>query len=265
MLGYLYLGAAVLFVATGSAFIICQYDPFVAFFRLTGTLQLLIIGVSFLLIALFIGRPYCRFFCPYGIILRLFSRFSKWRVTISPDDCIQCRLCEDACPYGAIQKPYVAPSTGDYRSGRTKLFIVLALLPVFIISLGWLGARLAPTFSRMHERVRLADQITLEEAGLAPENPESTIAADAADAFRATGQPIDDLLAEARTIETKFYYGGLIYGGFVGLIMGAKLLSLTLRRTRQDYQADRGRCLACGRCFDYCPREHLRRKKMRHG
>ena len=37
LIPYVYLGAAVLFAATGSAFVICQYDPFVSFFRLGGS------------------------------------------------------------------------------------------------------------------------------------------------------------------------------------------------------------------------------------
>ena len=59
-LPYVYLGAAVLFAATGSAFEICDYDPFVLFFRLSGSLGMLLFGVAMLLLAMVIGRPYCR-------------------------------------------------------------------------------------------------------------------------------------------------------------------------------------------------------------
>jgi len=98
LLAYTYLGAAVLFAATGSAFIICRYDPFVGFFRLSGNWNILVLGAALLLVGLFVGRPYCRFLCPYGIILRHFSRLSRWRVSITPTECVKCRLCEDACP-----------------------------------------------------------------------------------------------------------------------------------------------------------------------
>ena len=33
LLAYVYLGAGVTFAATGTAFVICRYDPFVGFFR----------------------------------------------------------------------------------------------------------------------------------------------------------------------------------------------------------------------------------------
>ena len=71
LLAYVYLGAAVLFAATGSAWIICRYDPFVGLFRLTSSASMLALSAAFLGVGLFIGRPYCRWLCPYGAILAL--------------------------------------------------------------------------------------------------------------------------------------------------------------------------------------------------
>jgi NosR/NirI family nitrous oxide reductase transcriptional regulator len=104
-LPYVYLALAVLFVATGAGFIVCRYDPFVAFYRMDGSLGMLLAGAVFLLVGVVVARPYCRFFCPYGVILNWASRFSFRHVTITPTDCINCRLCEEACPFGAIEKP----------------------------------------------------------------------------------------------------------------------------------------------------------------
>ena len=44
VLPYIYLGAGVLFAATGSAFIICQYDPFVPIFRMNGRTLMVLSG-----------------------------------------------------------------------------------------------------------------------------------------------------------------------------------------------------------------------------
>ena len=44
VLPYIYLGAGVLFAATGSAFIICQYDPFVPIFRMSGRTLMVLSG-----------------------------------------------------------------------------------------------------------------------------------------------------------------------------------------------------------------------------
>jgi len=255
LLAYIYLGAAVLFAATGSAFVICRYDPFVSFFRLSGNLNVLILGACFLVVGIFIGRPYCRFICPYGVILRQLSRISKWRVTITPDECIQCRLCEDSCPFGAVRKPTTQWPTKQYRSSKKRLALLMVLLPVLTFLGGWGGYGLKTTTARMHATVRLAERIRLEETG----NVEGTT--DASDAFRALDTETAELYEDASNIRGRFGLGGWIFGGFAGLVIGLKLIGVSLWRQRIDYEADRASCLACGRCFEYCPREHLRRKK----
>ena len=129
---YFYLGAAVAFAGTGTAFIICRYDPFVVFFRLGGAVNMLVFGGCMLVIGLFVGRPYCRYLCPYGGILALLSKVSWRHAKITPEKCIQCRLCEDACPYGAIRQPTVDQPYENRRRGRRRLGIVLAAVPVLI-------------------------------------------------------------------------------------------------------------------------------------
>jgi NosR/NirI family transcriptional regulator, nitrous oxide reductase regulator len=105
---YLYLGLGVWFAATGGAFVICRYDPFVR--------HLPIFGQSddapgrarcSWLRGLFIGRPYCRFLCPFGVLLKLAAKVSRWHVRITPDICTQCQLCEHSCPFGAIRVPVI--------------------------------------------------------------------------------------------------------------------------------------------------------------
>ncbi|NLX60149.1 MAG: 4Fe-4S binding protein [Phycisphaerae bacterium] len=100
---FVYLGAAILMAATDSFFIVCRWDPFVGFFRLDGNLPVMILGGVLLIVSTFVGRPYCRFLCPYGALLGLCSRVAWKHVTITPDECVNCRLCEDACPFGAIR------------------------------------------------------------------------------------------------------------------------------------------------------------------
>ena len=255
LLAYIYLALAVLFAATGSAFVICRYDPFISIFRLSGNINMLILGGCLLLIGVFVGRPYCRFLCPYGVILRQLSRLSKWRVTITPDECIQCRLCEDSCPFGAIRKPATQWPAQEYHVAKKRLAFLLLLLPVLVFLGGWAGSSLKGVTSRAHETVRLAEQIYLEEAG---ETEDITVAGTA---FRATGQEIKELYEQAANIRARFKLGGWILGGFIGLVIGLKLIGLSVWRQRTDYEADRASCLACGRCFSYCPKEHVRLQK----
>ena len=103
VLPYFYLGFAVLMASAGSAFVVCVLDPFVGFFRLSGPLWMILLGVGFLALGAFVGRPYCRFVCPYGALLDICSRVAAKRVTTTPDECIVCGLCREACPFDAIE------------------------------------------------------------------------------------------------------------------------------------------------------------------
>ncbi len=257
LLAYVYLGAAVLFAATGTAFVICRYDPFVGIFRLSGSVNMLVLGGCFLLVGVFIGRPYCRYLCPYGAILGLLSKVSKWHLRIPPEECINCRLCEDACPYGAIREPTVSQNTKTRRSGRSRLVLLLVLLPILIAAGLGLGRLLAVPMARLNADVRLAEEVHAEQVQL-QQTGKIVEETDATKAFRETGRRPEELYVEALDLQRRFGSAGLWLGGWVGLVIGVKLIHLSLRRRRTDYSPDRGGCVSCGRCFWYCPCEQVR-------
>jgi polyferredoxin len=252
LLPYVYLGGAVLFAATQTTFIICNYDPFVGFFRRSASASMLVFGACFLVIGFFVGRPYCRYLCPYGALLGLCSKVSKRHVRIPPGECIKCRLCEDACPYGAIQSPTVDQTARQRLRGRRRLALLLVLFPVLIAIGAWIGHATAVPLSRLHPTAALAERIRLEETG----QVEGTI--DSSDAFRNTGRPAKELYAEALALHARFAVAGAWFGAWVGLVVGVKLIHLSIRRRRTEYQPDKANCVSCGRCFWYCPVEQLR-------
>ncbi len=270
LLAYVYVGAAVLFAATGAAFLICEYDPFVGLFRLIplgraestldafpGSLTMVAVGAAVLALGVFVARPYCRWVCPYGAVLRVLSRVSWTHVTITPDECIRCRLCEDACPVGAIRKPNADEPAPDRAIGRRRLAVLLVLVPVLLAGGSAGGWALGPPMARVHYTVRQADRVRLEEVG----RVEGTD--DISDAFYTTQQPKEDLYAEAETLVGRFRTGGLLLGLWAGLVVGVKLIHLSIYRKRTDYLPDRATCVSCGRCFAYCPVEQKRRKEKR--
>ena len=252
LLPTVYLGLAVLFAATGSAFIVCRYDPFVSIFRFNGNFGIILLTGGFLLLSMFIARPYCQFLCPYGVLLGWLSNLSRRHVKITPDDCIECRLCEESCPFDAIRKPTTAKVPESRRQGIRRLGILLMILPIIIVFSGWTVSRLNLVLSRVHSRVRLAERIRLEDSGVFKNSTLETRT------FRSSGTTTQTLFDDAVIIQKRYRTGGWLLGGFLGLVFMLRLIGLSVRRTRTDYEPDRTYCLSCGRCFKYCPREHAR-------
>jgi polyferredoxin len=55
-----------------------------------------------LALGVFIPRPFCRFVCPYGVLLGIFARLGLRRREIDPSSCFACVMCTKTCPVQAI-------------------------------------------------------------------------------------------------------------------------------------------------------------------
>ena len=243
----LYLGLAVLYAATGTDFIICRYDPFVGIFRFNASFGMFVYAGVLLVSGIFLARPYCRFLCPYGVLLNWFSRFSRKHSAITPSECIKCRLCEDSCPYDAIDMPRTRKNPEDKKVTLRKFILICLLIPVLMVTGGFLGSRIHETLALVNSKVRLAK--TVSDPVKMQEQPETY----EIKAFRSSGKPATQAYSEAMLILKRFYLGSWIFGGFIGLVFGIMIAGRMMARYRTDYIPNKGTCFSCARCVDYCP------------
>jgi ferredoxin len=256
ILPFIYLGAGVLFAGTGSAFIFCEYDPFVPVFRMSGRTMMVLAGIALLVLGVFVGRPYCRFLCPYGALLKLGAAVAKRRVRVTPDYCTQCRLCEASCPFGALREPQgPEQELGGLTTARRRLTQLICLMPLLVLAGGLLGDRISIPASALHPVVLLANRFLVEGNSSLKPGP---LSPDDLSLERARQNP-ERLLEQARTIQNKFSTAGRLFGAWIGLVVGIKLVSLSVYRGRTEFEPSPGDCLACARCFELCPNELARR------
>ena len=249
LIPYIYLSLAILFAATGTDFIICRYDPFIGIFRMDAKFLMVVLGVAFLLMGMFVARPYCRFLCPYSVPLSWMSRFSNRHMSITPSNCIQCKLCSNSCPFDAIDFPTNEKEVVKSGLGPKRFLIYALIIPLWIALGVFVGSRSYVFLSKANPTVYLAElMISKPEVKDDPDNID-------VQTFRASGKSMDELVEEAEVIQHKFYIGSMIAGGFLGLVIGMTLLNTVVFRKRQDYEPHKGNCFSCARCMDYCPVE----------
>jgi ferredoxin len=254
LIPYIYVSLSILLAATGSAFLICRFDPFVNLFRLSGDFSIIIYGAIVLLISMFIARPYCRFLCPYGAILRWASYFSWRNVEPAGGECTNCGLCSQCCRYQAVKSPDKNSADEEPASRNRRLILVVLLCPLIIVAGGFAGRMMSVPLSRINPQVALADQ-------LVSGNPsQGTALSLEAEAFKTTGATEDSLFAEVKQITASFDTGGIIFGAFVGLVFSMSLIGLFMRKRVERYTPDRLLCFSCGRCMERCPIERRKRK-----
>ena len=103
-LGYVRYGALALILFLtyrGFNLVFAAVDPFYALFHFwTGAAlpaALAVLGAT-LLLSLFVDRPWCRWFCPFGAVQGLAQKIAPWKVRRDPHLCVDCGACDRACP-----------------------------------------------------------------------------------------------------------------------------------------------------------------------
>ncbi|MDR2496892.1 MAG: 4Fe-4S binding protein [Tannerellaceae bacterium] len=247
---WVYLAFALLYAATRSSFIICRFDPFIGIFRMGGDVGMIVFGGLLLLAAVFTGRPFCRFLCPYGALLSLFSRVSLRNMSITKE-CINCDLCLNACPVDAIRPPFENRVKESRMDGVRRLLAYFVMLPVAVAAGAFGMKALSPSLAGANKDVRLYEQVMRNEA-----HPQNIQPVDV-EVFFAQGGTIEELSERRAEVGRQFDAYSAIAGGAIGLVVGLTLIGLSVKRTRKTYEIDGAACINCGRCFAYCPQNKL--------
>jgi polyferredoxin len=130
------LAATAFLILSERHFFICALDPYKIIFHsgyatlskeiaamrgyvvepglvVAGTLTAWTVLLGVLLVGFWFPRPFCRFICPYGILLGIISVVAFKRRTINKSSCVHCGACKRQCPTGAIRI--------DRKTGEAKV------------------------------------------------------------------------------------------------------------------------------------------------
>lgn len=104
---YVCLAAILLPALAGSrASIFSFFEPFGTVFFLSSSIVLWAIAGGVLIASAIVPRFYCRYACPLGAALAVASSVSPFRIR-RVEQCDHCKVCEQACPTGAIEGPRI--------------------------------------------------------------------------------------------------------------------------------------------------------------
>jgi Pyruvate/2-oxoacid:ferredoxin oxidoreductase delta subunit len=88
----------ILAASVWAADIVGPVDPFKIFKpQVIGIIGGLFTGLI-LILSLFVYRPWCHLFCPFGLVGWMAEKISLFKIKVDYDKCISCRVCSKACP-----------------------------------------------------------------------------------------------------------------------------------------------------------------------
>src|SRR5690606_29726298 len=82
------------------------FEPFGTVFFFSSSMLLWTILIVFIIGCVMVDRFYCRYLCPLGAALGLVSILSPFKIK-RVSQCTLCKVCEHACPTGAIRGPEI--------------------------------------------------------------------------------------------------------------------------------------------------------------
>jgi Pyruvate/2-oxoacid:ferredoxin oxidoreductase delta subunit len=95
---FLFVGLFTLAAVLWSVDIIEFVDPF----KIYKPAAMGVLGIGFVVLlltaSLFVYRPWCHLFCPFGLVGWLVEKVSIFKIRVNYDSCISCEACAKACP-----------------------------------------------------------------------------------------------------------------------------------------------------------------------
>jgi NAD-dependent dihydropyrimidine dehydrogenase PreA subunit len=223
------LGFAVLYAALNIDFLICSHDPYVGIFRLTFAQGTFIATLIILLIGLINARPFCKYICPYGAILKVFSALSPKPADIPIDkDCINCDFCKDICPTNAIIPPNTTNEKHNISVNRIKM--CLAISPGIIALCLAFGLYIGKTLIPKHPDIALYNKTIQSQ------------------------ENFTELMNTAQLAHKKIEIAVTIFGLYLAAVIIIKLIYLCKIRKNTTYVIDKLNCVCCSKCYSICPK-----------
>jgi len=94
--------ALVLYQTTATAKLVFEnVDPYYALFNFFSSEVAISAYIALgcvAVLSLFIERPWCKYFCPYGALLGLFNKIRIFKIRRNPVTCVGCQKCSQVCP-----------------------------------------------------------------------------------------------------------------------------------------------------------------------
>ncbi|MGL4854545.1 MAG: 4Fe-4S binding protein [Lentisphaeria bacterium] len=230
--------------AAEMAFALCLIEPYLPIFLLSFIMPMAWISIFFLILGLFVSRPFCRYLCPYGVLLRFFTLFSVKKPQLTTKSCINCKLCEQSCPNNAILPPEPNLTDEMMKNGSKRLSYLVSLTPLALTLGGVIGYVSSPIILAGHRSTRLLKDLA------------SGIRTQAVEAFEASGMTMLKLQNEFFAAQNTIYIGMTLTGIIFASCVMAELLANARKRKEQNvYSIEASLCFCCGRCYPSCPLE----------
>ena len=131
--------------------------------------------------------------------------------------------------------------------GVKRLLMYFIFLPLMIGASAYVMRYASPGLSSSHKDVKLYEMVMQQET-----NPQDLIPIEL-ESFLSQGGEAEKLKQKVEIVKEDFKKYSTIAGAFIGLVLGLTLINLSVKRSRKEYEIDHDDCVACGRCFSYCP------------